>query len=581
MSILGKKIKKKILNIFIKMDANLEGSNPKLQTIKYVNVLPENKVGNYKELNRVDYKPSPSTIPYFDGKQSYLHVEVQSDCSFAQGNSANPPTAAPPVCFPAHIGANALINRCLVRSSDNGVVLEDIEAYNMLNGIKNAYTNDSDVFKTLGRITGVAGRTPCEANQGIDNLAVNYFLPNGENATGNLVTGGGTSVEAQFALPIETGLFSAFSGQHHAVPNLDVPIHLQFFLEKANVALQVMSSRFHRNVTINGTACVEEVYQSPLTNHAAVKAGTEITLDTSVCETDLVVNDDAYVSNMCAFRVGQMLTDGTDHRVITAVEMNTGAGNNQIKITTDIAFSAGDGAINVKLADIARAYTINKIELKLLTTIPDPSTMKMIRSQMARGVSFSSVQLYKLSTASQLVNSVIEIPEALTRVMSLLAVPVQQDNLESKDIDNSYVYCRPDSNLPGGANNNNTTYQWQIQNTLIPNLSVETKGATNVKSDNSIYFNQVVMALRHLVDVKALADNPLCNKTTDVDIELPFFYPVSLSPVGQSFNIIDSAPQLRINNSGTGADITAKLYHVFAIHTRIMKSSEMGAEIQF
>ena len=563
------------------MDASLEGSNPKLSTVKYVNVLPENKIGDYKELNRVDFKPSPSSIPYYDGKQSYLHIEVQSDSTFAQGNSANPSTAAPPVCFPAHVGANALINRCLIRSADNGVVLEDIEAYNMLSGIKNAYTHDQDVFKALGRITGVAGRTCCEANQSIDNLAVNYFLPNGDLSTANVVTGGNTGVEAQFAVPIESGLMSAFSGQHHAVPNLDVPQHLQFFLEKANVALQVMSSKFYRSETVNGSAVVNDAYQSPLTNHAGVKTGTEILLNTAVCETDLEINGESYDANMCAFRIGQMLTDGTDHRVITAVEIDQGAGNNQIKLTVDVAFSAGDGGINVKLADITRAYTINKIELKLLNTIPDANTMKMIRSQMAKGISFTSVQLYKLSTASQLVNSVLEIPEALTRVMSLMAVPCQQDNLESVDINNSYMYCRPDSLLPGFTNNNNTEYQWQIQNTLIPNLAVTTKGATNVKSDNSIFYNQQVMALRHWLEVKSLSDNPACNKTQDVDIELPFFYPVSLSPVGQSFNIVNSAPQLRINNSGTGTDITSKLYHVFAVHTRIMRSSEMGAVIQF
>lgn len=563
------------------MNSQLEGSNPKLASVKYVNVLPDNKISDYKELNRVDFRPQPSSIPYFDGKQSYIHVEVQSDSTFVQGNSANPSTASPPVCFPAHVGASALFNRVLVRSADNGVVVEDIEAYNMIAGIKQSYSHDQDVFKALGRITGVGGRTCCEANQSIDNLAVNYFLPNAENTTANLATGGGTSVEAQFALPVESGVFSAFSNQHHCYPNLDIPMHLQVFLEKASIALQVMSSKFFRSETVNGTAVVNEAFQSPLSTHACEKVGTEITLDVSECDTSLILNDTSYDPNMCAFRVGQMLTDGTDHRVITAVETNTGAANNQIKITVDVAFSAGDGPINVKLADITRAYTVNKIELKLLNTIPDAPTMKMIRAQMAKGISFTSVQLYKLSTAAQLVNSVLDIPEALTRVMSLLAVPCQQDNLESLDINNSYIYCRPDDNLPGFANNNSTRYQWQVANTLIPNLAVQTNGATNNKNDNSIFYNQQVMALRHLIDVKSLSDNPACNKMNDVDIELPFFYPIALAPKGKSFNIIDSAPQLRINNDGTGADITAKLYHIFAVHTRIMRSSDMGAEIQF
>ena len=566
------------------MDAQLQGSNPKLQTIKYANILPEGKQGNYVENNRVDFMPEATTCPYFDGAQSYLNVQVRNTSTFAQGNSGNPSTANPPVCFPAHIGANVLFNRCLVRSRENGVVLEDLEAYNMVNGIKNAYTNDQDVFKSLGRITGVAGRTCNLANQSVDNLAVNYFLPNGTvNNTTNVITGGDTSVGAQFALPIETGLFSAFSGQHHVIPNLDIPLHLQFFLEKAKVALQVMSSRLYQAVTVNGTACVEEVFKSPLDTHAGTwsSGGTVFTMDTAVCDTALAVNGVAYTADMCAFRVGQMVTDGTDHRVVTEVKTNTGGSLNQIQITVDVAISAGDGAGTLAMAAITRAYICDKIELKALLTIPDAPTMKMIRSQMARGISFTSLQLYKLSTASQLVNSVLDIPEALTRVMSLLAVPVQQDDLEALDIANSYVYCRPDSLLPGFANTNNTTYQWQIQNTLIPNLAVDTNGATNNKNDNSILFNQQVMALRHLVDVRALSDNPLVNKTQDIDIELPFFYPVSLSPVGQSFNIVDSAPQLRINNTATGANITAKLYHIFAVHTRVIKATDMGAEVSF
>ena len=35
------------------MDAQLEGSNAKLQTIKYINVLPENKVEIQKEQENV------------------------------------------------------------------------------------------------------------------------------------------------------------------------------------------------------------------------------------------------------------------------------------------------------------------------------------------------------------------------------------------------------------------------------------------------------------------------------------------------------------------------------------------------
>ena len=562
------------------MDAQLAGSNPKLQTVKYVNLLPSGKQGDYTAQNRLDYMPDPTTVPYFDGKQSYLNLQITNTSTFDIGNSGSSATADPPMCFPAHMGANAIINRCLLRAKDNGQVIEDIEAYNMLNGIKNSFTNDSDVFKTLGRITGVAGRTCDPANQAIDNEAINYFMPNGSVNT-NAIVGGNKTVSAQFCLPIETGLMSAFAGQHHVVPNLDVPLHFQFFLEKNNVALQVLSSEFYQTQTINGTAVVNKNFQNPLSLHAGQKLGTSITLGTGVCDTSLTIGGVAWDVRKCAFRVGQAVKVGADTRIIASVTGNGGTGSNQIVIVTDVAFSAVDGAVHLEMAPITRGYRLDKAEMKLLLTIPDQPTMRMIRSQMARGISFASSQLYKLSTAPQLKNSVLDIPEALTRVMSMMAVPVQQDNLEALDLANSYVYCRPDPLLIA-TNDNQVSYQWQVQNTLIPNLEVETNTATNNNNDNAIYFNQVVMALRHFLSVKALSDNPLARKTEDIDIDLPYFFPISLSPVGQSFNLINSAPQLRINNSsGIPANILAKLYFIFAVHTRILKSSDMGAEISF
>lgn len=563
------------------MDAQLEGSNPKLQTVKYVNLLPSGKQGDYTQLNRIDYMPDPTTVPYFDGKQSYLNLQITNTSTFQIGNSGNPITADPPMCFPAHMGANAIINRCLLRAKDNGQVIEDIEAYNMLNGIKNAYTNDSDVFKSLGRITGVAGRTCDPANQAIDNLAINYFMPNGKVTT-NAIVGGNIASSAQFCLPIETGLMSAFADQHHVVPNLDVPLHFQFFLEKDNVALQVLSSEFYQTITVGGVSVFHKDYKSPLSVHGTTKSGTQLLLDADICDTTLTFDGVAWDVRKCAFRVGQAIKDSAgDTRIISAVEGNAGASSNQIKITLDVAFNAGDGAVNVQMAPITRGYRVDKAEMKLLLTIPDQPTMKMIRSQMARGISFASAQLYRLSTSSGLKNSVLDIPESLTRVMSMMAIPVQQENLESLDLANSYVYCRPDALLTAG-NDNQVSYQWQIQNTLIPNLAVDTNSATNNKNDNAIFFNQVVMSLRHMLTVKALSDTPLARKEEDIDISLPYFFPVSLSPVGQSFNLINSAPQLRINNtSATPANITAKLYFIFAIHTRVLKSSEMGADISF
>ena len=169
------------------MDAVLEGNNPKLQSVKYTNHLPEGKLGDYRQNERVDFMPDPATSPYFDGKQSYLHIRVTNTSTFTTNAAVG---VIPPLCFPAHIGANALINRCVVRSKDNSQVIEDIEAYNQITGVKNSYTHDSDVFKTLSRISGIAGRTPCGMNQGVGDLSTNYFLPNGQTGNRTEITAG-------------------------------------------------------------------------------------------------------------------------------------------------------------------------------------------------------------------------------------------------------------------------------------------------------------------------------------------------------------------------------------------------------
>jgi len=571
------------------MDAQLQGSNPKLQTVKYVNILPEGKQNNYRQNERVDFMPDPSTVPYFDGKQSYLNIRVRNTSTFVIGNSANAATAATPLCFPAHIGANAMINRCLIRAKDNAQVIEDLESYNQFNSIKNAYTHDQDIFKTLGRISGVAGRTCQPINQTVDNLAVNYFLPNGSIGTGgtaNSIVGGNESRDASFCVPVESGLFSAFAQQHHVIPNLDVPIHQQIFLEKAAVALQVMSSKMYRQVVVNGTTVTVVQGKSPLADHSAELSAskTELLLNGDECNTALAPDGVPYTAQMLAFRVGMPIIIGANTRIITKVETNTGGSNSQITITVDGGFGA-TGAVDFQMAPMVRSYNIDKIELKCLLTIPDAATMRMIRSQMNKGISFASVQLYKQSSPASLLNAVLDIPEALTRAGSLIAVPVQQDNLESLDIENSYMYCRPDAALQvanGGSagNTNQTTYQWQVGGLLLPNLAVETNSGTNANSDNAIFFNQQVMALRHLVKVQSLADSPNARKLQDIDLDLPFFYPLSLAPNGETFNIIDSAPQLRIGNSN-GTDTTAKLYHIFVVHTRVLKSTDMGAEISF
>jgi hypothetical protein len=50
--------------------------------------------------------------------------------------------------------------------------------------------------------------------------------------------------------------------------------------------------------------------------------------------------------------------------------------------------------------------------------------------------------------------------------------------------------------------------------------------------------------------------------------------------MGQSFDLLDAAPQLRVENNDS-ATTTAKLYFIYVNHTRMIKGSEVGVDVEF
>ena len=160
-----------------------------------------------------------------------------------------------------------------------------------------------------------------------------------------------------------------------------------------------------------------------------------------------------------------------------------------------------------------------------------------------------------------------------------MAVPCQQNGLQSTDAGNSYIYPRPDS-IFDPLKINDYSYQWQVRQVLIPNLQVETNRLVDAKSDNVIYFNQQIMAQRPMYPVRSLADNVMNLGANALDLNLPYFFPLLLAPMGSSFDLIDSAPQLRIENTDS-ANTTAKLYFIFVNHVRKLTASDSGVVVEF
>ena len=303
-----------------------------------------------------------------------------------------------------------------------------------------------------------------------------------------------------------------------------------------------------------------------------------IVIDKTVCDANLTLNGEAWKIENLALRVGMpiKISSNNAESTISALSIDSALGQVKITLTHGIGTIGND---SLKPDDHSgRSYTIDKVELRVLNTVPDSATMKDIKRAVMRGMNFNTTQLFKISTAQALKNAVIDIPESLTKCLSIFAVPCQQDNLNSTDGENSYIFPRPDSIL--NSDNNDSSYQWQVRQVLIPNLQVDTNKFVDSNSDNVILFNQQLMAMRPMFDVRSLEDDNINKANNKLELNLPFFYPLLLAPLGSSFNLIDSAPQLRIENTDASLT-TAKLYFVHINHVRLLKGNGNGVDIEF
>ena len=599
---------------------------PKLQNVKYTSILPMGKTSGYKQNEKVEFMIPPE-IPYFDGKQSYLLVHVRNTSTYGTGlgNDAggNPlaPSAVVPLTFAPNMGGHAMINRLQIQDQ-KGLNLEDLESYNMNVGILSAYKNDSDIYGTLAKVEGISGRNIKENNLCSGHIANNYFShqPTIGPADGNgayNVGGGDRARENTFCLPINAGLFSAFGDEHFAYPNLDIGgTKMTFYLEKAKRIMHCLSARFPGILpaTADGQTTLECWNMGQLNDPVAFTGAGASTSTfriqrcqnqqinqrlnlggvptTAPAAANAYPGDPIRSAGDLGFRVGQLirlgggsLAAGGERAVITDITncgTTNGTTNFSCPIITHTAVSAADGTtIHLDTSAAVRSYEIDKIELRLLETIPDASTMKMIRSAMSRGLNYHTYQLNKVSTAAGLVNAVLDIPTSITRGLSILAAPIQQNNIDTEDRDNSYCCPRVDADL-GTATQYN--YQWQVRNILIPNIEVVTNNTANTDNDNVIFLNQLQMALRPMINVKALGDhqnrgqyaNHGNSRLNDV-LSNPYIFPLPLAPNGVSYNLMDSDPQLRISN--VGAAPLAKLHHIFINHTRKIVANDSGVEV--
>ncbi len=540
---------------------------PGLSSVKYKTILPDGKTSGYKQNEKVEFT-IPAEVGYFDGKQSYVNIVVR--------NTTTSNASAYPSSFPAHVGGHALFNRVQLQDM-KGFELENIEQYNLYTGMLNSYCNNSDTYESISKVEGIAAHNPRAHNMTVNDEKINYFNPPvSGNVTANVAAGGDVAVANTFCLPLNLGLFSAFAKEHMAYPNLDVGgSRVTLYLEQAKNALQSLAHNFLVDGAIAGDSGNTVVRDSATSINDQLQGSWAAgAFTTEVGAMLKKTNGEAWDFGRVGYRIGMEVTDagGVDRGTITGMTVN-GAG--QLVIQTG-GMGGVSGGGQCRAVPPTFSYEIDKIELKLLETVPDGNTVGQIRRALTNGINYQTTQLTKISTPAQLVNPVVDIPSAISRGLSIMVAPVQTEKIGLDGAQNSLLYPQMDSYYSG--NTNEVSYQWQVRNILIPNRQLDLSISTEPTTQNDIptFYNAQVMALRPMREIRALG-----NSNEDSEITNPFFIPILLSPVGSSFELVDTDPQLRIENSAVSAptDILAKLMFVYINHTRRLVANDGGVEV--
>ena len=544
-------------------------SNNTINSVKWVSIRPSGKTADYRSGDKLEFE-IPRDHAFIDGKQSYIYLEVQNTSTFTDSGA----TADYPACWYSHMGANGLIQRVQLQDN-NGKMLEDIEQCNAYMGLMNSYGKDQGEYETTSKVEGVAGHDSTPFNSAMNDPKVNIMYPEGTSTTGSM-EGGNVAVQSSYCLPVPLGLWSQLGNDHQVFPNLALNgTKMNVYFENPNLCLKDMAHRFTTEFESSGfweESFVNVSETVECDDHDPADPTDEVLVTVATCDTAAHSKGAQFDLGGVGFRQGQKViviyNDGSPQELktsITAVQKDAGAGSNQLKITLLDSIVSSSTDISIQLSPGVFNYNINKVELRILECMPqDP---KPVLQAVAKGINYNTTTLSKLSTASQLKHSVLNIISSMTRASSIWVLPCNAEKLTTAN-QSSIVYPQQDDA-------NTTTYQFQIKDFLIPNKEVLVDKDRNASSDNAIYRQQLAMATRSVFPLRAYGcgDNPEAS-----DLSNPFFIGVQLAPVGNTFNLVDNEVQLRLTNGST-ANTPSRLYHIYVNHTRLLKSGDMGTEV--
>ena len=507
-------------------------------------------------------------VGFIDCSNSYLEAEVTIELA---ADSAKH-------CFNKNCGVQSAIRTLNLRSS--GRLIEQLDHYNIYANLHYLASADEGV-KTKRQRTELCAKDYQQVN--------NPWCARNSSATdgGAVSTDVAQPLTQKIAMPLLGGTFSTSK----AFPLMAAPLEVELILAPAEHALHVVDgmNMVPCNDITNGTGAAVDKAKFIIKDSEAYGDNTQSA---------------ANQQNMCAnapWRVGQnIIVDGTvDGTAIGTIDTNIESlaidGNKLvIKIPDADAYSlaAGKTLTNITVSAISQGqvlgtppkYKIVNPRLVVSKVIPPPAQQQATVRMLSKGeytYNITSYTDYQNAIDANVTNSTNIIPADLTRVKSILSVPVLMEG--TGQTSNDYALA--------GRIEDAKNYQYQISNILRPDRRVplerESFGAFPAPVA-PFSLPEYAMGHRtaglHLYEVEkalAAANIPVRNLkflTNNVkEGRGSWLVGRSTGPYGLSENLSGVSTILYLNyNSTHAANI---LLHNFVSHIRTIQISMAGVEI--
>ena len=491
-------------------------------------------------------------------------------------------------------GASSLFNRVSIRSM--GRLLEQLDNYNLYTNL--LYTASQDKG-TLNKRSLCEGCAPSYKMQDNPFTTQNKIIASGE--TVNNANDTWRYVDRKVQVPLHTGIFK----NDKSTPLMALPLEVEIIVEKDLRALYADTN------LCNDLACTAlpgapqtfiELTAVTLAKFGVVGAGNQMAPDAKlnylsnlpfrVGQRVLVAGDTpGNIVNTGNFNIVSIIENGGLIRLDMGANVNTGASAgvtvsalNNGALMTDAPAAGGHACV---------AQTV-QIEIKnprliIPKVMPPENMMRAIGASIMKGkYNFDIVSYtdYQSNIVGSTTNSTTIIPADLSRVKSLLCVPVEQADLNRLDNIRAQQgrYCEADS------------YEFQINNRMVPSRLVSltreahgefVAGAGNYIGVPDFALGTCVGAVHTYEIEKALGDSGVDVRNLrflgrthgNVVDEGYWLVARTLGPYGTSENLMGVSAILYLNYSGNNVNL--KLLHNYAVHIRTVAFGPSGVELRY